>query len=309
MDRKDQLSIGKFPPKPEKPLESDCCGSGCSVCVFDIYQRDLEAWEKECLQLRLTGSLTHDQETLCAAISKADFKKFELISIVSHTKNTAIYRFRLPAVETSLNLEAGQHLILRSWLDGRYITRSYTPIDFELGYFDVLIKIYPNGLISSCISQWLVGDLIEWRGPFGNLNYQPNQYKHIVMLAAGTGIAPMLQVIKTIIDNENDETFMKLFYSCKTAADILLKQRLDEYQKFWNFQVVFFLTKLMEEEDTKYLKYGDDVVYQRIDEDYLSRNVSLMSTRILICGTWSFDKDMMNYCMKIGIREKDIFRF
>ena len=65
----------------------------------------------------------------------------------------------------------------------------------------------------------------------------------------------------------------------------------------------------MEEEDTKYLKYGDDVVYQRIDEDYLSRNVSLMSTRILICGTWSFDKDMMNYCMKIGIREKDIFRF
>ena len=113
MDRRDQLLVGKLPPKPEEPLESDCCGSGCSVCVFDIYQRDLEAWEKECLQYRLTDSKTHDQETLCDAISTAEFKKFELISIVSHTKDTAIYRFRLPALTNLLNLEAGQHLILR----------------------------------------------------------------------------------------------------------------------------------------------------------------------------------------------------
>ena len=65
----------------------------------------------------------------------------------------------------------------------------------------------------------------------------------------------------------------------------------------------------MEEDDTRYLKYGDDVVYQRIDGEYLSLNLSLTSTKILICGTRSFDKDMMNYCMKIGIGEKDIFRF
>ena len=64
------------------------------------------------------------------------------------------------------------------------------------------------------------------------------------MLAAGTGIAPMLQVIKVIIDNEDDETFIKLFYSCKTASDILMKQRIDEYKQFWNFQAIYFLTQV-----------------------------------------------------------------
>ena len=66
----------------------------------------------------------------------------------------------------------------------------------------------------------------------------------MVLLAAGTGIAPMLQVIKEVVDNEKDETFIKLFYSCRKAADILMKHQLDEYKQFWNFQLVYFLTKV-----------------------------------------------------------------
>ncbi|KAJ7310189.1 NADH-cytochrome b5 reductase-like, partial [Desmophyllum pertusum] len=69
--------------------------------------------------------------------------------------------------------------------------------------------------------------MVEWRGPFGNFCYTPNQYRHIGMLAAGTGIAPILQVIQGILANEQDETFIHLVCSSKTYDDTLMKDTLD----------------------------------------------------------------------------------
>ena len=45
----DDISL---PEKPEEPSQSDCCGSGCNPCVFDIYEQELKIWKKEC-QMRL----------------------------------------------------------------------------------------------------------------------------------------------------------------------------------------------------------------------------------------------------------------
>ena len=104
--------MSELPPRPEEPLESDCCGSGCTMCVFDIYQRDLEIWERECSNLLSAGIKNTRDNVPCDVISRTEFKKFELLSVISHTKDTAIYRFNLPP-QTQLRLETGQHLILR----------------------------------------------------------------------------------------------------------------------------------------------------------------------------------------------------
>ena len=66
------------------------------------------------------------------------------------------------------------------------------------------------------------------------------------MLAAGTGIAPMLQVIQGILANEDDETFLHLVYSSQRYADILMKDTLDEMKAFWNFSVLYIVTKVSE---------------------------------------------------------------
>lgn len=66
------------------------------------------------------------------------------------------------------------------------------------------------------------------------------------MLAAGTGIAPMLQVIQGILANEDDETFIHLVYSSQSYADILMKDTLDEMKAFWNFSVLYIVTKVSE---------------------------------------------------------------
>ena len=105
-----------MPSKPEEPLPSDCCGSGCSMCVFDIYQRDLENWEKECKEIRLNGRRKNCEATEDEIMSKTEFRPFELESVICHTIDTAIYKFKLPQ-ETLLNLNVGQHLILRYILE------------------------------------------------------------------------------------------------------------------------------------------------------------------------------------------------
>lgn len=69
------------------------------------------------------------------------------------------------------------------------------------------------------------------------------QYSHIGMLACGTGIAPMIQVIRTIVENEEEDTFVKLVYACRSQYDIILKNLLDEWTSHWNFSVVYALSR------------------------------------------------------------------
>ena len=79
------------------------------------------------------------------------------------------------------------------------------------------------------------------------------QYDQVIMLAAGTGIAPMLQLIRAALDNDYDDTRLTLLYSCKKASDILMKDQLDEFKAFWNFKVTYFLTQVYSLKPTSYL--------------------------------------------------------
>ena len=74
------------------------------------------------------------------------------------------------------------------------------------------------------------------RGPKGAMVYTPNMSRHIGMIAGGTGITPMLQIIKAIIRNRprnggNDTTKVDLIFANVNPEDILLKEQLDELEK------------------------------------------------------------------------------
>lgn len=61
--------------------------------------------------------------------------------------------------------------------------------------------------------------------------------KHLGMLCGGTGIAPMLQVIKEVLRNPEDKTEISLVFANETFEDILLKSTLDELaEKHANFK-------------------------------------------------------------------------
>lgn len=76
----------------------------------------------------------------------------------------------------------------------------------------------------------IVGQTIKVRGPKGAMVYTPNMVRHFGMIAGGTGITPMLQVIRAIIRGRaaGDTTEVDLIFANVNREDILLKEDLDE---------------------------------------------------------------------------------
>ncbi|KMP05455.1 NADH-cytochrome b5 reductase [Coccidioides immitis] len=173
-------------------------------------------------------------------LNPTEFQNFVLKdkTIVSH--NVCIYRFALPRPTDILGLPIGQHISLAATIPGqsKEIVRSYTPIssDDDAGYFDLLVKSYPQGNISKHLTTLRIGDKMKVRGPKGAMVYTPNMVRHIGMIAGGTGITPMLQVIKAIIKGRprnggNDTTQIDLIFANVNPDDILLKEELDQLAK------------------------------------------------------------------------------
>lgn len=122
-------------------------------------------------------------------------------------------------------------------VDGKQkeIVRSYTPIssDENPGYFDLLIKAYPQGNISRHMSTLSIGDTMKVKGPKGAMVYTPGMVKRFGMIAGGTGITPMLQIIRAIVrgrprNGGSDRTEVDLIFANVNPDDILLKDQLDQ---------------------------------------------------------------------------------
>ncbi|KAI0115148.1 ferredoxin reductase-like protein [Daldinia grandis] len=198
-------------------------------------------WTPAAALVAIALGLIKYYRSLPKVILKPDvFQEFELKekTIISH--NVAIYRFSLPAPTSILGLPIGQHISIGAVLpqpDGttKEIVRSYTPIsgDHQPGYFDLLIKSYPTGNISRHMASLAVGQTIRVRGPKGAFVYTPNMVRHFGMVAGGTGITPMLQVVRAIIRGRptGDRTQVDLIFANVTEQDILLKEDLDALAK------------------------------------------------------------------------------
>jgi cytochrome-b5 reductase len=72
-----------------------------------------------------------------------------------------------------------------------------------------------------------VGDSLEMKGPISKFAYTPNQWKAVGMIAGGTGITPMFQLIQEILSNPRDRTEIRLVYANRTPGDILLRAQLE----------------------------------------------------------------------------------
>ncbi|GME81765.1 hypothetical protein B5S28_g4076 [[Candida] boidinii] len=178
-------------------------------------------------------------------LNKEEFKKFPLIKKTVLSKNSAIYRFGLPNQKDVLGLPIGQHISIKAEINGKEFVRSYTPTSLDedsKGHFDLLIKVYPEGNITKFIDNLNIGECIDVRGPKGFFTYTPNMVKEFGMVAGGTGITPMYQIIKAISNNPSDNTKVTLLYGSVTEEDILLKDELEELSsRNSNLKVIHFL--------------------------------------------------------------------
>ncbi|KAG0265851.1 NADH-cytochrome b5 reductase [Linnemannia exigua] len=162
-----------------------------------------------------------------------EYRKFKLVDKVVCSPNTAMYKFALPNEDDILNLPIGQHISIMANINGKEISRSYTPTSSsdDVGHFVLCIKSYPQGNISKMFAELTIGDTINARGPKGQFNYSANMCREIGMIAGGTGLTPMLQIIRAIVKNPEDKTIVNFLFANVTEEDIILKAELDLLSK------------------------------------------------------------------------------
>lgn len=161
---------------------------------------------------------------------------------------------------SSLSLVCFSPIPLQS---GAAVSRPYTPIssDDEKGFVDFVIKVYPTGALTKHLDGLAVGATVNAEGPRGRITYkgrsvfsvldyatgasQERKAKHLGMVAGGTGITPMLQVLRAAFKDNADTTQVSLVYASVTEEDILLRKELDELAKQHprNFSVFYTLDK------------------------------------------------------------------
>ena len=97
------------------------------------------------------------------------------------------------------------------------------------------------GNISRAVAALVPGTTIKVKGPKGQMVYTPNMVQEIGMLAGGTGITPMLQIIRAILKNPEDKTIVSLIYANVTTDDILLREDLEQFAAKYSDKFKLFL--------------------------------------------------------------------
>mmetsp|Transcript_14720 Transcript_14720/g.21912 ORF Transcript_14720/g.21912 Transcript_14720/m.21912 type:complete len:827 (+) Transcript_14720:61-2541(+) len=166
------------------------------------------------------------------------------------THNTRRFRFGLPEDDQRLGLPVGKHLFVSGKWKGEFVIRAYTPVtgDEVIGYVDLVVKVYrpcdrfpKGGKMSQLLDSLKVGEFIEMKGPLGEIEYKGQGnlvirdkarfVKKIGMIAGGTGVTPMYQVAKNVLNDPNDKTELFLILANQSEDDILLKDELDTLEK------------------------------------------------------------------------------
>lgn len=215
-------------------------------------------------------------------VEPQQYKDLPLVSKTQLAPSVFRLTFKLPKSDDIVGIPIGQHVVIKANIDGKSVSRSYTPIsnNTDRGKMDLLIKCYPDGqLTGRYISGLQIGDRVSFRGPKGPMKYRKGLCSRIGMIAGGTGITPMYQLIRAICEHEKDQTEVHLIYANRSENDILLRDELEHFARNYpkNFKLWYML-----DQPPKDWTYGSGYVTSAVISAKLPGPSE--DTKIMLCG-------------------------
>lgn len=183
-------------------------------------------------------------------------KEFEVTveSITDMTDIIKLVRFRLPEGE-EINFKAGQYVQLKAPLyegNDEEIYRAYSIASnpSDKNHIDLVIGYVDKGVATTYVHRHLqVGDIANINGPYGDFFYQADNDRDMILVAVGTGIAPILSILNHMQEN-NIQRKATFFFGAKTPSDLFM---LDYFKKLeetlYDFKFVPTLSRITEEDN------------------------------------------------------------
>jgi len=256
----------------------------------------------------------------------------KLIEKENLTKDTRRFRFALENPEQRLGLPVGQHVHLIENLDGNMVIRAYTPTtsDETKGHFELVIKVYfkdvhpkfpDGGKMTQHLESLNVGDKVKVKGPTGRIQYKGNgkfairkdkksepvmyEFERIGLIAGGSGVTPMYQLMQAITSDPEDRTQVHLLFANQSEDDILLRKEIEQMAEQHPDRIKFWYTV---DRSTPEWTYSTGF----IDADMIEKHLPAADdkTGIFMCGP----TPMINFACKPNLeklnhKESNVFKY
>lgn len=247
-------------------IPSACGGKGtCGYCKVQVHEGGGPVLATE-LPFLTEEEMKKDVRLSCQCKVKQDIKieipeelfnvrEYDAVvdKVVDLTDIIKLLRFRLPEGE-EINFKPGQYVQLKAPIyDGNdeevYRAYSIASSPTNKNYIELVIGYVPEGIATTYVHRHLVvGDKVNINGPYGDFYYHDND-REMVMVATGTGVAPILSLLNYM--KEHDIKRKATFYfGAKTPKDLFM---LDEFKEFeetlYDFKFVPTLSRVSPEDN------------------------------------------------------------
>ena len=235
------------------------------------------------------------------------FHKLVIKDIKKETSECVSIAFEIPVdSKKDFLYTQGQNITIKTICNGEEFRRSYSicssPLENELR---IAVKKVPNGLFSTLANENLKkGDVLEVLPPTGTFFTQvnPSNRKDYVFFAAGSGITPVISIIKTILQTEQRSS-VTLVYGNKNLHSIIFKEEIEDLKDKYlrRFRVYHILSRE---------KIESDFNFGRIDVakcDHLSKLINFnIIDDFFICGPEQMIFSIKDFLEGWGIESKNI---
>jgi ring-1,2-phenylacetyl-CoA epoxidase subunit PaaE len=179
----------------------------------------------------------------------SQFYSLRVASLTHETRDAVVVTLEIPEEERdAFSFAPGQNLTLRAHFDGEEIRRSYSicSAPFEKTV-SIAIKRVQDGLFSTWANKELrPGHAVECMAPSGSFGtpIQPESARCHVAFAAGSGITPVISILKTVLHEEPHSRFT-LIYGNRASSSVIFKEELENLKDRYldRFRLVFILSR------------------------------------------------------------------
>ena len=176
-------------------------------------------------------------------------------TLTKHTQLTYdVFELTFETEATDFLHEAGQFVTIQvpqppTEENGPLFMRSYSISSRpKSGYFELCVKRIENGRGSTYLNSLKPGDKISFLGPLGHFTFKTTQDQNVLLIATGTGIAPIKSILEDQLQNTNADApapqQFQLLFGARHIKDIFYKAELDTLtEKHPNFKYILTLSQ------------------------------------------------------------------
>ena len=236
------------------------------------------------------------------------FFPLKITQVIRETEQSVSLEFEIPQeIKNEFSFKAGQYITIKTKVDGQEIRRAYSictpPGDDN---FRVTVKEVKDGIFSVIANNKIkAGDVLEVHPPEGKFTFEPLNDSHphnYAAFAAGSGITPVLSILKTALEQEKYSRFV-LVYGNKTPDDtIFFKELLKLQMEHPDRLFIEFVYSQTKEEDSHYGRIDTSTVNYVLKNRFKETDFK----RFYLCGPEGMINHVTEVLLENGVNKESI---